>query len=93
MKGLCATYTFEKTFDVGVDTLEALGVLWELLLDLFGSNEQGFQIRPRSLNFLKDGENITGKKTGKRISAGWRGAFKLPCMLEQIQDYTALCRT
>lgn len=58
-------YTFQKPFDVGVDDLKTLGVFWELLFYFFRSNKQRLQIRPRPLNFLKDGKHVTGGKAGK----------------------------
>lgn len=82
------TYTFEKTFDIGVNDLETLGVFWELLLDFFGPNEQRLQIGPRSLNFLKDSEHITADNAGqqKLRSCGNR-VFKLRAYGEPKADY------
>lgn len=35
-----AAYTYEKTFDVRVDDLEAFCVFWQLFFDFFGPDEQ-----------------------------------------------------
>lgn len=59
------TYTFEKTFDIGVNDLETLGIFGQFLLYFFGPNEQRLQIGPRPLNFLKDSEHITADKGGQ----------------------------